>query len=134
MFAYQLRLSWRSLKRNPVLTLLLIGGIGLGIAVSMVFVTTYYYLAGDPIPDKSARLFNVQLDAWDPNRAWDTDDPTEPPDQLTYIDAMALMRSDIPTYKTACQKRFAPTPTASAAPKRSLASDATWIAQMQANA
>ncbi len=104
MLDYQLRLSWRSLRRNPVLTLLLVGGIGLGIGVSMVFVTAYYYLAGDPIPHKSDRLYNVQLDAWDPQRPWDTDDPTEPPDQLTYMDAMALMESDIPKYKTAMYK------------------------------
>jgi len=104
MLDYQLGLSWRSLKRNPVLSLLSIGGIGLGIAVSMIFVTAYYYLAGDPIPQKSDRLFLVQLDAWDPARPWDSDRPGEPPDQLTYMDAMALMKSDVPTYKTAMHK------------------------------
>jgi putative ABC transport system permease protein len=104
MIGYQIGLSWRSLRRNPVLSLLSIGGIGLGIAVSMIFVTAYYYLAGDPIPQKSDRLFHVQIDAWDPARPWDTDDPAEPPDQLTYIDAMALMQSDGPTYRTAMHK------------------------------
>jgi putative ABC transport system permease protein len=104
MLDYQLGLAWRSLKRNPVLSLLSIGGIGLGIAVSMMFVTAYYYLAGDPIPAKSDRLFNVRLDAWDPARPYDSDEPGEPPDQLTYMDAMALMKSDVPTYRTAMHK------------------------------
>ena len=32
MFAYHLRLGLKSLRRNPVLTALMIGAIGLGIA------------------------------------------------------------------------------------------------------
>ena len=59
MLVYQIRLAWKSLKRNPILSMLLIGGIGLGIAVSMTFVTGYYMLTSDPIPQKSDRLFYV---------------------------------------------------------------------------
>jgi putative ABC transport system permease protein len=104
MLDYQLGLAWRSLKRNPVLSLLSVGAIGLGIGVSMMFVTAYYYLAGDPIPEKSARLFYVQIDAWDPARSWDSDEPNEPPDQLTYMDAMAVMKSDGPSHRTVMHK------------------------------
>ena len=104
MIDYQLGLAWRSLKRNPVLSVLSIAGIGLGIAVSMMFVTADYYLNGDPIPEKSDRLFAVHLDAWDPARPYDDDNPNEPPDQLTSKDAMALMNSDVPTYRTAMHK------------------------------
>ncbi len=101
MFAYQLRLAWLSLRRNPILSILLVGGIALGIMVSMGFVTAQYRFSGDPIPHKSDKLFYVRMDAWDPERPWDDDDPAEPPDQLTYTDAMAVVASDIPTYKTA---------------------------------
>src|SRR5262245_61512208 len=104
MFDYQLGLAWRSLKRNPVLSLLSVGAIGLGIGVSMMFVTAYYYPAGDPIPEKSDRLFYVQIDGWDPTRPWDSDEPDEPPDQLTYMDAMAVMKSDVPKHRTVMHK------------------------------
>ncbi len=106
MFAYQLRLAWNSLLRNPVLSLLIVGGIALGIAVSMTFVTAYYHVAGDPIPRKSHRLFYVQLDFWNPDRPWDDDDPTEPPNQLTYRDALAIHASRIPTLETAMYKTY----------------------------
>ncbi len=100
MLAYQLRLALKSLRRNPVLSALLVGGIALGIAVSMVFVTARYRLAGNPIPHKSHSLHHVQMDSWNPEAAWDDDDPTEPPNQLTYMDAMAVKASGIPTLST----------------------------------
>jgi putative ABC transport system permease protein len=100
MLAYQIRLALRSLRRNPVLTLLMIGGIALGIAVAMIFVTLHYVLGGNPIPSKSDRLHYVQLDSWDPERPWDPDEPDEPPVQLTHIDMVGLMESDIPTMQT----------------------------------
>jgi len=97
MLAYQLRLAWKSLRRNPVLSCLMIAGIGLGIAVAMTFVAAYYNMSGNPIPHKSERLFRVQLDSWSPQRPWDPDDPGEPPPMLTYRDTMSLLASDIPT-------------------------------------
>lgn len=104
MFLYQLRIAWKSLKRNPILSSLLVGGIALGIAVATAFVTTYYVLAQDPIPTKSDRLFHVQMDAWSPDRPFRDSHPDEPPDQLTYQDAVAAMRSDIPTHQSAMFK------------------------------
>ncbi len=100
MLAYQIRIAWKSLRRNPVLSTVLIAGIALGIAVSTAFVTAYYLMAADPIPSKSDRLFAVQLDSWDPNEPYDDDHPEEPPQQVTYRDAIALMESDIPTHQT----------------------------------
>jgi putative ABC transport system permease protein len=44
-------------------------------------------------------LFYVQLDSGDPNAA--PDEPNEPPDQLTYLDAMALMQADKAPRQTA---------------------------------
>ncbi|MGD8376343.1 MAG: ABC transporter permease [Acidobacteriota bacterium] len=106
MLAYQMRLAWLSLRRNPFLSLITMLGIALGIFVSMTFVTAYYRLSGNPIPQKSDRLFYVQMDAWDPQRAWDDDDPSEPPVQLTYLDAMGITESDVPTYRAAMYKAY----------------------------
>jgi putative ABC transport system permease protein len=44
------------------------------------------------------------LDSWNPERPYDDDRPKNPPNQLTYRDAMALMESQVPTYKTAMFK------------------------------
>lgn len=100
MLAYQIRIALKSMKRNPVLSTLLVTGIALGIAVSTAFVTIYYVLAGDPVPHKSDRLFHVALDAWDPEEPWDDERPELPPNQLAYRDVRALLESDIPTYQT----------------------------------
>jgi putative ABC transport system permease protein len=100
MFLYQVRIAWRSLLRNPVLSSLLVVGIAMGIAVASVFVTAYYIFSGNPIPQKSDKLFFVQLDAWNPLEPWDEDHPEKAPEQLTYVDVRALMESDIPTLQS----------------------------------
>ena len=104
MLLYQLKTAVRSLKRNPVLSTLLVLGIALGIAVSTAFVTTYYMMSRNPIPEKSDVLYYVQMDAWNPDRPYDDDDPSEPPDQVTYRDMEAVMTSDIPTYSSGMYK------------------------------
>jgi putative ABC transport system permease protein len=106
MLAYQMRLALRSLRRNPALTMLMISGIALGIAVAMTFVTIHYVMSGNPIPHKSDKLFYVQIDSWDPDRPWNPDKPDEPPVQLSYIDMIGLMKSDIPTMQTGNYKGY----------------------------
>lgn len=100
MLAYNLRLAWKSLRRNPVLSVLIIGGIALGVAISTAFITVYHVFSADPIPNKSAALHYVQMDNWDPKA------PAHPhysgmPPQLTYRDVRAIMRSKIPVRQTA---------------------------------
>jgi putative ABC transport system permease protein len=91
MFSYYFQLGLRSLKRNPVLTALMVLGIALGIAASMTSLTLMHIMGGDPIPWKSDRLHYVQLDTWDPNQPYDREG--NPPDQVTYKDAQALMEA-----------------------------------------
>lgn len=92
MFGYYFELAVRSLKRNVVLTVLMIAAVGVGIGASMTMFTTLRAMSGDPIPDKSAKLFVPTIDVWGPDsqRAQSGD---QLPDQLTYRDAMALMRA-----------------------------------------
>jgi len=104
MLAYQLKIAFSSLRRNPVLSTLLIGGIALGIAVSTAFVTTYYMMASDPIPAKSDLLFAVQLDSWGADEPFDDERPEEAPTQLTYRDMVSIMESEIPTHQTGMYK------------------------------
>jgi len=91
MFNYYLKLGWLSICRNPILSTLMIAAIAVGIGASMTTITVNYVMSGDPIPQKSDQLFYVQLDSWDPNES--SEEPFEPPDQVTYIDAMALMNA-----------------------------------------
>lgn len=91
MFSYYLKLGWLSIRRNPLLSSLMVAAIAVGIGASMTIITVNYVMSSNPIPHKSDQLFYVQLDNWDPNDQGD--DGFEPPDQVTYLDAMALMKA-----------------------------------------
>ena len=89
MFGYYLQLGLRSLRRNPVLTALMVIGIALGIAASMTTLTVLHLAGSDPIPWKSDKLHYVQMDNWSADNPYNDDG--SPPDQVTYRDAQALM-------------------------------------------
>ncbi len=89
MFPYYLKLGTLSIRKNPILSGLMVAAIAIGIGACMTMVTIHYIMSGDPIPQKSSDLFYVQLDSWDPNEA--ANEPNDPPDQVTYLDATALL-------------------------------------------
>lgn len=91
MFAYYLQLGLRSLRRNPILTALMVAGIALGIAASMTTLTVLHLMGSNPIPWKSDKLHYVQLDNWSGDQPYYEDG--RPPDQVTYQDAIALMKA-----------------------------------------
>jgi putative ABC transport system permease protein len=92
MFSYYLRLGLRSLKRNVVLTLLMIAAIGVGIGAAMTTLTVFRAMSGNPIPQKSSQLFAPQIDNWGPDRPQDrSSDHLE--FQMSYTDVMALMKA-----------------------------------------
>ncbi|PYQ28010.1 MAG: ABC transporter substrate-binding protein [Acidobacteria bacterium] len=97
MFLYNIRIGIKSLRRNPILTALLIAAIALGICVSTTFIALRHIYEADPLPGKSDKLFYVRLDNWDPARAYNADDPKSLPNMITYRDMRALMQSNIPT-------------------------------------
>ena len=88
MFGYYLNLAVRSFKRNKALTVLMVLAIALGIGASMTTLTVFHVLSGDPIPDKSDRLFYVQLD---PETMQGYRPGEEPESQLTRFDAETLL-------------------------------------------
>lgn len=94
MFAYYLDLAWRSLRRSPVLSALMVLAIGLGIGASMTMVTVLHVMSGDPLPGRSAKLFVPMLDP----RPVDRTSPAGTglvgtPDGFTWVDAMNLLRA-----------------------------------------
>ena len=97
MFIHDLRLALQSLRRNPVLSALMVGAIAVGIAASMIAITLYHARTGHPIPWKSDKLFAVTLDNRDdePPQSYDRH-PEYPPFQVTYRDAHVLYGSKSP--------------------------------------
>jgi putative ABC transport system permease protein len=95
MFGYYVGLALRSLKRNVVLTLLTIAAIGVGIGASMTTLTVFRAMSGDPLPDKSDKLFVPQIDNWGPKRRGAGEHPGafKIQSQLTYKDAVGLMNA-----------------------------------------
>jgi len=96
MFVHNLRLGAASLRRNVLLTALMIMSIGFGVAASMVTFAVFRAVSGDPIPQKSSQLFVPQID----NRGPQYNRRGEPPDALNYTDAMALMRAHKAPHQT----------------------------------
>jgi putative ABC transport system permease protein len=94
MFMYYLKLALRSLKRNVVLTVLMIAAIGVGIGASMTTLTIFRAMDADPIPDKSGQLFAPQIDNYGPtNKKVVAGDEEQLQDQLTYTDVVNLMNA-----------------------------------------
>ena len=96
MLFHNLRIAWKSLKRNRALSVLIVTGIALGVAVSTTFATVRHSYAKDPIPSKSDVLYYVRLDSWDPLKPYPGADTTLPPTQVTYRDMTEIMKSNIP--------------------------------------
>ena len=89
MFGYYFSLALRSFKRNKALTFLMVLAIALGIGASMTTLTVFYVLSGDPIPQKSDKLFYPRIDPRSANGFTPGD---EPEDQFTRYDAERLLR------------------------------------------
>ncbi|HET6554953.1 MAG TPA: ABC transporter permease [Dyella sp.] len=90
MFAYYLQLGLRSLRKNPLLTALMVMAIGFGVAASMTTYSVFRATSNNPIPNKSSRLYVPQIDNWGPEDA--AENKGEPPSAMSYTDAINLMR------------------------------------------
>ncbi|MFC3714655.1 ABC transporter permease [Luteimonas soli] len=85
MFGYYAKLSLRSLRRNWVLSALMVMAIALGIGTSMTTLTVMRLLSGDPMPGRSDTLFYAQVDARP-----DSATRREPLDMIDYRSAVDL--------------------------------------------
>jgi putative ABC transport system permease protein len=102
MFVYYFKLALRSLRRNLVLTVLMIAAIGVGIGASMTTVTIFRAMDADPVPEKSGQLFAPQIDNYGPtNKKVVAGDEEQLQDQITYTDAVNLMNAHAATRQAA---------------------------------
>lgn len=91
LLGYYLDLALHSFKRNKVLTSLMVLALGLGIGAFITTLTVLKLLSGDPLPQKSARLFTPELN---PLTAQDSNSGPAPMGNLmSYVDAMTLLRA-----------------------------------------
>ncbi|CCQ12785.1 ABC transporter ATP-binding protein [Pseudoalteromonas luteoviolacea B = ATCC 29581] len=98
MFTHYLDLSWRSFKRTPLVSILMVLAIAIGIGVTMTSLSVYHMMSMDPIPSKSQQLFHPQLKTMDEGINWWTSN--DMPTQLTYQDAVNLQKAEVPAKKS----------------------------------
>ncbi|GGA13261.1 ABC transporter permease [Dyella caseinilytica] len=91
MLVYYFSLAMISLKRNRVITALMILAIGLGIGASMTMATVLHVMSGDPLPGRSGYLYVPVIDA-SPVRESQPKRAT-PDDDLTWPDALNLLHA-----------------------------------------
>ena len=89
MLRYYLELAVRSCRRSKALTALVVMLMGFGVAACTLSYAVLRVAASDPIPAKSSRLFVPQVDNFGPAHNGNG----QPPDQLSYTDAMALLHA-----------------------------------------
>jgi putative ABC transport system permease protein len=84
MIGYYVEMALHSLRRNKVLTALMILAIAVGIGASMTTLTIMHLLSGDPLRGRSGQIFYPQLEAAPDAKG------REPHDVLDYTSAMDL--------------------------------------------
>ncbi|MGZ5200228.1 MAG: ABC transporter permease [Telluria sp.] len=89
MFGYYFKLGVRSLRRNPALTALMVITLAVGVAASMSTLTILHMMSGNPIPNKSERLFVPVLDVG-PKEGWSPGQENDNGIQMSYRDATNL--------------------------------------------
>jgi putative ABC transport system permease protein len=104
MFGYYFDLALRSLKRNKVLSSLMVLAIALGIGASITMLTVLHNLSGNPLPQRSDALFHPQVDPQPANLP-----DAEPPDDLTYVDALNLYHLDVAPHRALMSANHLPT-------------------------
>ncbi len=90
MLGYYFWLAARSLRRNAILTALMIAAIALGIGASMTSLTVLRAMSGNPLAHKDDVVRRPQVDNWAPARGWNQNDPNDLPNLFTYQDAKAF--------------------------------------------
>lgn len=88
MWHYYFGLSLRSLKRTPLLIILVIVTLAVGVGALSANLTLLQTMAADPLPHKSDRVLHISMNTW-PN----TDTHRQPFHVLRYRDAQAIWES-----------------------------------------
>jgi len=99
MFHYYVFLSLKNIRRQIGLSVLIAFTLGLGISACMITYSLIHLMSKDPLPDKSERVFHVQLDNWNLNSAAVL--PDLPPEEVTWQDAINIVQAKQAKYQAA---------------------------------
>jgi putative ABC transport system permease protein len=91
MLGYYFLLAVRSLRRNKIITALMIIAIGLGIGSSMTMITVLHVMSGDPLPGRSGQLYAPVIDAQPVTQ--NNAKESAPDGSMTWPDAMYLLQA-----------------------------------------
>lgn len=89
MWRHYVALALRSSARSKALTALVVALLAFGVSACMVSYAVFRATTSDPIPARSSRLYVPQIDNVGPSYTWQG----EPPDMLSYTDAVALWQA-----------------------------------------
>lgn len=101
MLLHNIWIAWKSLKRSPVLSVLIVLCIGIGIAFATTFAAVRHAFTRHPLPTQEGRLHYVRLDNWDPRQPYPGNEANALPPQISFRDATELHRAAIPVRRTA---------------------------------
>jgi putative ABC transport system permease protein len=91
MFLYYVRIGLLGLRRQPVLSALMVLAIAVGVATAMTALTILHRLGADPAPGRSDIVHAIAVDNWSPDRSWgERRGVAVAPEQLTWKDAKAI--------------------------------------------
>lgn len=89
MWGHYVALALRSCKRSKALTVLVVALLAFGVSACMVSYAVFRATTSDPIPARSSQLYVPQIDNVGPTQTIDG----QPPDKLSYTDAVALWQA-----------------------------------------
>jgi putative ABC transport system permease protein len=99
MYRYYLQLSLKNISRQKGLSALIATTLGLGIAACMITYSLIHLMSKDPLPNKSDRVYHIQLDNWKLGSA--ALPPDLPPEEVTWKDAMNIVHAKQAKYQAA---------------------------------
>lgn len=89
MFLYYVDLAWRSIKKTPILSLLMVLAISVGIGITITTLNVYNMMAFNPAGERAEQLNTVQLWSQGPD-SW-----ADYHSQVTYQDVMNLRKGKV---------------------------------------
>ncbi|KIO38199.1 ABC transporter permease [Shewanella sp. cp20] len=89
MFLYYVDLAWRSIRKTPILSLLMVLAISVGIGITITTLNVYSMMAYNPAGERSEQLNAIQLWSQGPD-TWDDFHRL-----ITYQDAMNLRKGNV---------------------------------------
>lgn len=89
MFLYYVDLAWRSIRKTPILSLLMVLAISVGIGITITTLNVYSMMAYNPGGERSEQLNAIQLWSQGPD-SWDDFHRL-----VTYQDAMNLRKGNV---------------------------------------